>query len=537
MSVHTFGEYELDRSLYELRRSGAPIDVGPRIFDVLAYLIDHRDRLVSKEELVREVWDATAMSGSSVPTCIAAIRKLLGDDPAKPEFIETLRGRGYRFIAPVTRTTSRYANGIGGADPDALQRSRDVSRPIFVGRESEIASLYAAFEHALAGTPQLVLVAGEAGIGKTRLLEELAPAVRDDGATVLHGRCIEGGGAPAFWPWVQIIRSYTDTPGLPSIPEALGSLAPSLLRMVPEIADRFPNVPAESTEDSDQARFRLYDAVSLLLNRAAVERPLVLLIDDLHRADTASLLLLRFAAREMRDAPILIVGAYREIELQSDNVRSEILSDLTREESTRCIQLHGLTADAVSRLIANSSPSGSPSQSLSIAMHEQTAGNPFFVTQIIHLLAADGRLDDMDEKIEWRFRLPSGIREAVTRQLDGLPEETIRTLSVAAIAGREFSIRVISPALDESVETTLGTLQPVLDSNLITPLPGQVDRYRFAHVLLRDCIYESLPATERIHLHHQIAESLERLHNGNLDPHAAELAYHFSEAIPSTPSN
>jgi DNA-binding winged helix-turn-helix (wHTH) protein/tetratricopeptide (TPR) repeat protein len=532
LPIDVFGDFELDTSLYQLRRGGEIVDIGPRVFDVLSYLIRHRDRLVSKDELIREVWGAIAMSVSSVPTSIAAVRKALGDDPANPVFIETHRGRGYRFICEVTEISDTSPTRTpGGSVPGGP--AREVSRSIFVGRDSELAALYSAFERALSGTPQLVLVIGEPGIGKTRTIEEFAPSVRDDGAVVLLGRCGEGEGAPAFWPWVQIVRTYVESSDVSTLPAALGPLASSLLQMVPELGDRFPDLPPPPTLDADQARFRLFDAVTALLTKAATERPLVVLLDDLHRADAASLLLLQFATRELRDTQVLFVGTYRGAELQSNIGRTQILSDLAREEPTRCVQLHGLTRESIEHFIAQSSPSGIATESLVAALYDQTGGNPFFLTQIVHLLAAEGRLDQAEAVASWNIDLPGGVREAVSRQLDGLPSDTRQTLAVAAVAGREFATTVIATASGLDANATLINLEPAIDARLISPVPGQVGRFRFAHMLLRDCIYEQLPTLDRVQLHHQIGEALETLHSSNLDPHTAELAYHFYQAIPT----
>jgi DNA-binding winged helix-turn-helix (wHTH) protein len=384
LPLQLFADFELDTSLYQLRRNGETIEIGPRVFDVLAYLIHHRDRLVSKDELIHQVWGATAMSESSVPTCIAAVRKALGDDPASPHFIETHRGRGYRFIAEV-RQSAESVQPLPHSAPDAVVR--DLSRPSFVGRDSELASLYAAFERTLSRTSQLVLIVGEPGIGKTRTIEEFALSERDDGAVVLLGRCIEGEGAPALWPWVQIVRTYIDSSDTSNLLAALGPLASPLLEMIPELSDRIPDLPQLRTLDAEQARLRLLDAITTVLKNATADQPLVVLLDDLHRADTASLLLLQSAMQELRDARILIIGTYCDTELHADDVRAEILSDLAREERTRCLHLHGLTSENVEHFVAQSSPSGTAAKSLVAALYDQTGGNPFFLTQIVHLLA------------------------------------------------------------------------------------------------------------------------------------------------------
>jgi DNA-binding winged helix-turn-helix (wHTH) protein len=532
LAIHEFGDFELDNTLYELRRDQQTLEIGPRVFDVLAYLIEHRNRLVSKDELIQHVWGATAMSSSSVPTCIAAVRKVLGDDPAAPQYIETLRGRGYRFVAellpPKDSSESDQKATRASASPGDFRRS------IFVERDNELAALYAAFERTLSGTPQLVLVAGEPGIGKTRLLEEFALTTRDDGAVVLLGRAIEGEGAPAFWPWVQIIRTCVDISDADTLPRALGPLASSLLTMVPELSEQLPDLPPPPELDPDQARFRLFDAVAALLSRAASERPLVVLLDDLHRADTASTKLLQFATREIRDAPILFIGTYRDAELPPESSRAKTLSDLAREEPTRCIHLRGLTLDGVEEFVHHSAPQQHAApDSLVTALYDQTGGNPFFLTQVVHLLAAEGRLDGFGSDTSWKLHLPGGIRDAVARQLDGLPPATRRALAVAAVAGREFESPVVASASDSNPATTAGHLEPALEARIVTTVPGHVSRYCFAHVLLRDCIYDALPTLDRVHLHERIAEALEQFHAGHLAPRAAELAYHYYEAIPS----
>jgi DNA-binding winged helix-turn-helix (wHTH) protein/tetratricopeptide (TPR) repeat protein len=531
--IHLFGDFELDSSLYELRRNGEAMEISPRVFDVLAYLIRYRDRLVSKDELIRQVWGVTAMSGSSVPTCIAAVRKTLGDDPASPQYIETHRGRGYRFIAPVTQAVSE-----NDADPTATASENgaptcDIHGAGFVGRENELAALYAGFERTLAGIPQLVLIGGEPGIGKTRTIEEFALSARDDGAVVLIGRCAESEGAPAFWPWVQIVRSHIEASESATALHALGSLASSLLLMIPELSERHPDLPRPPQLDADQARFRLFEAVTALLANAAAERPLVVLVDDLHRADTASLLLLQFATRELRDAQVLFIGTYRDNELHTDSGRARLLSDLTREEPVRCIQLHGLPIESVERFLAQSSATGTATPSLVTTLYDQTGGNPFFLTQIVHLLTAEGDLDRLEPNALQKIDLPGGVREAIARQLDGLPHATRRILEAAAVAGRDFETAALAAASASEPNAVLASLEPALGRQLIASIPGQVGRYRFSHMLLRDCVYDGLGAAERIQLHLRIGEALEDLHSGRLDARITELAYHFHEAIPA----
>jgi len=537
MAVLRFDPFELDTTLYQLRNGTEVLDVGPRVFDVLAYLIRHRDRLISRDELIRQVWGVTAMSDSSVPTCIAAIRKALGDDPAKPCFIETHRGRGYRFIAPVDPLETDGGPSDGGDSAFARFVRPDIHRAQFVGRERELSALYAAFERSLAGSPQLVLVMGEPGIGKTRTIEEFAFAVREDGARTLIGRSIEGEGAPAFWPWIQIVRSFIDSPDASGFPDSVGPLASSLAQMIPELADQFPELPKPPDLDPEKARFRLFDAVTALLEAAARKNPLVVLIDDLHSADAASVSLLHFATRELRDARILILGTYRDNEIANRSGHARTLSDLAREESARSIQLRGFELQNVEQFVAEFAPGRASRDELAASLHEQTGGNPFFLTQVVHLLANEGLLERDDPDTLLSLDLPNGIREAVSRQLDGLPYVTSAALGVAAVAGREFDAAILAAVGESDLQSTQTTLEPALGAHLITRVSGSPTLYRFAHVLLRDCVYEALPSQDRTFIHLAIAQSIEGRYAGRLGPRAAELAYHYSEAVPGADLN
>jgi len=186
---HAFGDFELDESLYELRRDGAPIKLEPKVFDVLRYLVDHHERVVSKDELLEQLWPGEFVSESVLPRCIVAVRKALGDDPAAPRFIQTIHGRGYRFVAAV-RPAPGGQVAVGATPGEVAEEPR-----VFVGREDAMAHLRSAVDQAFAGRGQLVLLLGEPGIGKTRTAEELAEVAARRGALVATGRCHEGEGA------------------------------------------------------------------------------------------------------------------------------------------------------------------------------------------------------------------------------------------------------------------------------------------------------------------------------------------------------
>ncbi len=299
-----FGEYELDERLYELRRRGAIVKIEPKVFDVLAYLVRHRDRVVPKEELLGKLWPDEFVSDSVLPRCVTAARKAVGDDANRQRVIQTVHGRGYRFVAALDESAA--VDRRLGADRWCGPEGGGV-RPsaVFVGREDALASLETAFADAVGGRGRLVLLVGEPGIGKTRTAEEFARRAIEAGASVLTGRCYEGEGAPAFWPWAQVVRACVGAGS------SERETAADLAELLPDFRE---NVAADALP-AEQARFRLFESVTAVLKGAARAQPLVLILDDLHYADKPSLLLLVFLARELRGARMLVIGTYRDVEV------------------------------------------------------------------------------------------------------------------------------------------------------------------------------------------------------------------------------
>src|SRR5262249_23779759 len=245
-----------------------------------------------------------------------------------------------------------------------------------VGREREMAVLHVALTQAMAGRGQLVLIAGEPGIGKTRLLEECALLAHQRQAGVLWGWCWEGDGAPAFWPWVQMLRRALHPRLLATDSPELASSAAALAQFLPDIWEHAPHPPSPSLGafDPEIARFRFFDCVTTFLKRLAQQQPLVLLLDDLHWADISSLRLLCFLAHELRDARLCVLGTYRDVDVSRSQPLSEILGDLPRE--SHHLLLQGLTVVEVTRLLAQVSGC-EPDMHLGSAVHAQTDGNPF----------------------------------------------------------------------------------------------------------------------------------------------------------------
>ena len=244
----------------------------------------------------------------------------------------------------------------------------------FIGRQQELGTLTTALDEALAGRGQIVMLAGEPGIGKTRTSQEIASIAERRGAQVLWGRCYEGQGAPPYWPWIQIIRSYVTERDAQTVRREMGKTASVIAEIVPDVRERLPNIgPASPMDDYESARFRLFDSISTFLKIASRARPIVLILEDLHWADKPSLMLLEFVGRELGNSQMMIVGNYRDMELNPRHPLSLTLGELTREGLFDRLLLHGLQKHDVKRFIEAAAGIDPPSGLVEV-VYTQTEG-------------------------------------------------------------------------------------------------------------------------------------------------------------------
>ncbi len=420
---------------------------------------------------------------------------------------------------------------------------------IFVGREREMEELRASLEAALAGHGRLVLLVGEAGIGKTRTAHELAAHARQHSAQVLIGRCYESEGAPPFWPWVQIVRAHIADRDPEILKAELGAGAPDIAQVMAEVRERLPDLPTPPTLEPQQERFRFFDSFTTFLKNTAKAQPLVLVLDDLPWADTPSLLLLQFLAREVGDVPILIVGTYRDVELRRQHPLAQTLGELARAPGSRSLVLQGLTAHDVARFIELATDQV-PAETLVSAVYQKTEGNPFFLTEVVRLLTTEGgesALSSFDPSTSLRagsaqdrnpqsaLGLPRRVREAIGHRLQTLSEDCRRLLTVAAVIGREFSLNVLEVGAGlrrvSSVSGVLEMLDEAVAARLVAAVPNSVGLYTFSHALIRETLYGALSTAQRIRLHRQVGEALEEIHQADLEPYWVVLAFHFFQAV------
>lgn len=393
----------------------------------------------------------------------------------------------------------------------------------FVGRERELATLVGAFDEARRRRAGFVVVLGEPGIGKTRILEELAQRVRRR-ARVLWGRCREGGDPAPYGPWIEIVGACAEGKTAEALRERDGTAAAELARMLPGMRSTIGEPSSTGAREPEEARRRLFRAVAALLRAASAERPLLVILDDLHRADEASLLLLAFLAREVAGTRVLIVAACRSAELRRAPGLTTLVGDLMTVGER--IPLGPLPVSEVSDLIAAVSGT-SVSAPVAAAIHERTAGNPLFVYEVTRLLAAEGTLTSPDAPC---WRIPEGVRAVIRHHLATLSAASREALAAAAVVGRDFSVEVLAAICGFPVDRALALLDEAETLGVIQRTPDAPDRRRFFHVLVRDVLYEDLRADDRARLHSRAGGRIAELFASDLDPHLPSLAYHFLQA-------
>ena len=401
------------------------------------------------------------------------------------------------------------------------------ARRAFVGRERELGQLLAGLDGAFAGRGGLALLAGEPGIGKSRLADALIERARARGASVLVGRSWEAGGAPAYWPWIEALRAYLRDAGAEELRRQLGAGASDLAALLPELRERFEELPEPAALEGEGARFRQFEAVRAFLQNAADGRPLTLFLDDLHAADEPSLLLLRYVARGLESTQLLIVVAYRDVDPTLRDPLTSALAELVREPYTTQIALTGLSATQVAEYV-EAATGITPGQHLVDAIHAETEGNPLFVAELVQLLVAEGNVDGTDAHL----RIPPGVRAVIGRRIARLSEPCRALLLQVSVMGREFGLDAVTEFSNLTSDGVIDALNEAMAERVLDEVPGAPGRVRFRHVLIRDALYEDLTAARRMQLHKEVGEALEAAYSSDPEPHLAELARHFVAAAP-----
>jgi tetratricopeptide (TPR) repeat protein len=411
-----------------------------------------------------------------------------------------------------------------------------IYRRIFVGRENELKTLQNTFIGAMSGQGALNMVVGEPGIGKTALCEQLSTFVTLRGGKTLWGHCYEEGSLSLpYLAFIEAMRSYVLDREPDDLKKELGSGATDVARIVSEIREKLHVEPRES-QNPEEDRYRLMQAVASFLTNAAAIKPMLVILEDLHDADKGTLEMLSYVSRNLSGTRLLIIGTYRDVEVDRNHPLSAALAELRRVSSFGRVLLRGLNIDEVQRMLESLTQEIIP-LGLAQAVYRQTEGNPLFVQEVVRYLTEEklltresGKLSASDNTA-LEMSIPEGLRDVIGKRLSNLSAGCNELLSVASVIGREFALETLKSVSGVDETVFVKALKEAIQLSILEERSQVgVIRYRFTHAFFRQTLYEELIAPERLKWHQQIARSMEELYANRLEEHAVELAEHFSQS-------
>jgi len=530
-----------------------------KAFRVLRHLAENPARLVTKDELMDAVWPDTNVSEAAMTVCIRELRRVLEDDAQDPRFIETVRGRGYRFVAKVSvvdRTSAAVPAGDGaGPSPGIVSQAVSIPPALLVGREKEMARLHQWFAAALEGDRRIGFVVGEAGIGKTSLVNAFAAqAESGDPLWIGHGQCIDQYGAgEAYLPLLEALGRMCRGPGGAQFLALLRRQAPSWLAQLPALQgeeERFrQELPGSGTTQARMLR-ELAEAVEQL----TTSRPLLLVLEDLHWSDASTLAWLAYMARRRERARLLVLGTYRPVEaiVAAHPLRSLALELKGRGQCEEML-LDYLPEEAVAAYLAGRCPGGELPSGLARLLHRRSEGNPLYLVTLLDTLVRGGKLLegvegwDMPEGLEaMAVDVPEDLRRLIELHLEALCPGEPEILEAASVAGMEFSAATVAAGVEREAESVEASCEALARRGQFLRSLGSEEwpdgtvaaRYGFLHALHQEVLYNRIPAGRKIRWHRRIGVRLEEGQDGRAGEIAAELAEHFvrgrdaSRAVP-----
>lgn len=540
-----FGPFRADLTDERVWRQEAAIHLTHKAFSVLCCLLTRPGQLVTKDDLFKMVWPDVVVSESTLTGCIQEVRRALGDRARYPQFIETVHGRGYRFIAPVTAIPSPDVTSLQTSPPSS--QSAILSPPPLVGREAEFDRLRQCFRAALQGRRQIGFIAGEAGIGKTALVETfMAQLAAENDMWLGRGQCVDHYGVgEAYLPLLEALGRLCREPNGDQMIALLRQQAPSWLAQMPGLLfDAEYERLQHTTSGATQTRMlrELAEALEVL----TAECPLVLILEDLHWSDTSTLEWLTYVARRRDPAHLLVLGTYRPAEaIVREHPLRAVVSELEQHALCDHLTLDYLREEDVATYLRQRFGSKPLPAGFTSLLHQRTNGNPLFFITVLDDLVRHGVIvegqdvwclsDGLDSLIN---RVPESLQRLIELAVEQLTPEEQAILEAASVAGSAFSVAVVAASTgqsEDSIEARCATWSRqgrfVRDSGMETWPNGTVTScYRFIHALYHEVLYDRVPAARCLRLHQQIGDCKETAYGSQAVTIAAELAVHFEQA-------
>jgi DNA-binding winged helix-turn-helix (wHTH) protein len=529
--MKVFQPFRLDTVNHSLWRAEERVRLTPRAFDVLRYLVEHAERLVTQDEILEALWPETYVNPEVIKQYIRGIRKALGDDPEKPAYIETFPRRGYQFIAPVS--------------DESAASSPSFSIKGIVGRKTALAELGACLASALRGQRQLVFVTGEAGIGKTTLVDVFhQQASFQPNLRIARGQCVEGfGGKEAYYPMLEALGQLVRDSDGSRVAQTLGKRAPTWLSQFPSLI-KAEQREALQKEILGATRERMVREICDALEALTAESPLILIFEDLHWVDPSTLDLVSAAARRRGPAKLLLLGTYRPTDvIISQSPLKALKQDLLVHKLCREIALEGLEeSDVAEYLTVEFAECTFAAADLAKLVHRHSGGNALFMVGIVQSMLKKGVIAQLQGK--WTLTVPlEKIAPAVPETLQRLIQVQFEQLSMseqgilrsASVAGDRFSVWAVTGALEiesshieDACEGLAEKQQFIKTAGIHELANGEFSaHYEFRHSLYREVLYRQLSDVNRSRLHRLLGQRLKTLCTPTKPELAAELALHF----------
>lgn len=525
-----FDEFDLDEANASLLRQGKPVALAPTPFALLCALVRRPGTLLTKIALLDEVWGHQFVTDSVLKTAISDVRTVLGDDPRQPRFIETVSRRGYRFIAhPVARTGPVSQEGTGSVAAPARPSSS-----WFVGRIEALARLDALWQAALGGKRAVVWLAGEPGIGKTTLIERFVAGIGD--VACARGQCVDlyGAGEP-YLPVLEALAELCRDDG--ELPDLLRRVAPTWLLQLPWLTNAEER-EALGRELVGVGPERMLREMGQLIDRCTERRPLLLVTEDMHWSDRATIQLIDYLARRRGHARFMWLASFRLAEVVA---RDHPFNPLRQE-----LRLHGLCEEIVldpfseaevAAYVAQRAPSMAGDESFIRRLHERTDGVPLFVASLMTERATHGAAEF--KKASPRpdaaaiMAVPENLAALIDHYIARLADEQRSVLTAATACGTTFRVSTVALVLGRELPWVEQVCAGLVREQLWLRPPANCDAaelpaYSFTHALFRQVLYERCPVSLRTDLHRKIGAALESERAAGLSVAAAELATHFA---------
>lgn len=521
--LYRFEDFRLDDAARTLHQAGSLVSIEPKAFDLLLHLVRNSTRVVSRQELLDSVWAGMKVSDTAINRCVKVARNAIADEDPDQRRISTVHGRGFRFLSSVSVADPSGTMWLDTAQIAGSSTPLEPPGGPFAGRVEELERVQLAWRDALGGCRRVVLIAGEPGIGKTRLAREAAAQTQGDGALVLLGRCDDELAVP-FQPFLEVMDQFVRWCPRTSLRALLGRYAGELMHLLPQLGELIPGLESMPSPDVETQRFRLFLAVADWLNELSVNVPVVLILDDLHWATKETLLLLRYLLRSLPAARVLVLATYRDTDVSDSPWLADVLADVQREPGVQRLMLEGLDVDSVAKLLAAAGGYKAPPAGLAASIQAFGRGNALYVSEIIRSLNEQGLPMTGGEPLA----IPSELRAIVQRRVRRLPESCRKSLAWACVIGEEIDQNLLRAVQEEAADIVADALEPACQARILEPLPS--GNYRFVHRLVREALYTDLSLVQRSQHHRRIASSMENVLAPALDSHLGALAFHFAHA-------